>query len=124
MKAFTLIEMMAVIIVLGIILLITVPKISDSIKRSEESLYKEQVSQIEKISRNWGVSNSNLFSENEPYYLSLDTLKSEGLLEEKDLISPIDDSVMNGCVVIEFNENYNQYTYNYNENCPSDKNLN
>ena len=42
-RAFTLIELMGVIIVLGLIALIAIPTIDKSIKNSKENLYKVQI---------------------------------------------------------------------------------
>lgn len=117
MKAFTLVELLAVIIILGLIMGITVPTIDKIISDSRQKTYKEQVSQIESIARNWGVENTNLLPDSGEYQLTLAKLKEEGLLEDKDLKNPIDNSVMNGCVVIKFDESTNQYVYTYKDTC-------
>lgn len=117
MKAFTLVELLAVIIILGLIMGITVPTVNKIIEDSKEKTYKEQVSQIENIARNWGVENTNLLPESGTYNLSLQKLKDEGLLENKDLKNPKDNSIMNGCVVIKFDESTNQYMYTYKDTC-------
>jgi len=118
MKGFTLIELLAVIVILGLIIGITVPTIDKMIEESRESTYKEQINQIENIARYWGVTNTNLLPDSGvKYYLSLEKLKEEGLLENKDILNPKDKSVMQGCVVIEFDTTTNQYVYTYNETC-------
>ena len=117
MKGFTLIELLAVIIVLGLIAIIVTPAITKSIKESQERMYNEQIDQIENIARNWGVSNTDLLPESGYYYLTLDTLKSEGLLEDKDIISPLDNTKMSGCIVINFDNDVKQYVYKYNKEC-------
>ena len=118
MKGFTLVELLTVIIILGIISLITIPTISKSIQDSKEKMYQEQVNQIETVARNWAASNTVLLPENgEIYYLSLSTLKETGFLENKNIQNPKDNSIMKGCVLIEFDESINQYTYDYVETC-------
>ena len=117
MKGFTLIELLAVLVILGLIIGITVPTINKSITDSKEKAYVEQINQIESIARNWGVSNTNLLPDTGVYYLKLDTLKEEGFLEDKDLKNPKDNSIMQGCIAIEFDTSTKQYTYEYKENC-------
>ena len=117
MKGFTLVELLAVIIILGLIALITVPAISGVISDSQNTAYEEQIKRIEGIARNWGVANTNLLPDEGTYYLSLDTLKSEGLLKEVDTTNPKDSTTMTGCVAITFDTKTNQYVYNYTDNC-------
>ena len=117
-KAFTLIELMAVIVVLGIVALIAVPVISGTLKDSKEKIYEEQVRRIEDAAKKWGVDNIYDDNENE-YYVSLSELISEGYLEGANQIkNPIDNTTMDGCVIISYEQDYNQYTYEYEEeNC-------
>ena len=118
MKGFTLIELLAVLIILGIVTMITVPIISNQISSAKDKAYDEQINRIEEISRNWGVSNTELLpDEGETYFLTLDKLKEDGLLDEKELRNPKDSSIMTGCVVIKFDNDTNQYSYKYNEEC-------
>ncbi len=117
MKGFTLVELLAVIIILGLIALITIPAINNIISDSQEKAYNEQIKRIESIARNWGVTNTKLLPDSGTYYLSLDTLKEEGLLKDEDIKNPKDKSVMNGCVAIRFDEQTNQYVYYYLEEC-------
>lgn len=52
-NAFTLIELMAVIVILATLALIVIPAVDRSIKRSNEKAYKVQVSNIEAAAQNW-----------------------------------------------------------------------
>lgn len=118
MKGFTLIELLAVLIILGIVTMITIPMISNQINSAKDKAYDEQINRIEEISRNWGVSNTELLpDEGETYFLTLDKLKEAGLLDEKELRNPKDSSIMTGCIVIKFDNDTNQYSYKYNEEC-------
>ena len=38
-------------------------------------------------------------------------------MNKETLINPIDDTVMDGCVIIKYISEYNQYTYEYKEDC-------
>lgn len=117
-KGFTLVEIIGVIILLGIISLIIVPITNISIKNSKESALKEKIKLIETAAQKWSFDNINILDEND-YYLSIDTLINTGYLknDEKTVKNPVDDSNMTGCVLISYETDYNQYTYNYVDYC-------
>ena len=85
-KGFTLVELLAVIIILGIILLIIVPNVAGILNRSQERLNEEQIREIESAAKQWGLRNLNI-KDNKPYkggnvisYVTIDTLQKEGFL--------------------------------------------
>lgn len=81
-NAFTLVELLAVLVVLGIISGITIPVINKSIISSRNSLYKDQEQIILKASINWAETNTDKLptEENKTIALSLGYLKAEGFL--------------------------------------------
>lgn len=58
-KAFTLIELMGVIIILGLLSLIAIPAISNILKTSQENVYSAQIKRIEDATNDWGLENMN-----------------------------------------------------------------
>lgn len=120
-KAFTLIELVAVIIVIGIIGLITFPIVNSTIKNSREKSYNAQVEMIIESSKKWAVKNADILpDENETLKVNISQLIKEGFIKNTSdgfLKNPIDNSTMNGCVAIRYTDDYNQYTYEYLENC-------
>lgn len=52
-RGFTLIELMAVIVVIAGIALVVVPSVDRSINRSNQNAYKVQISNIESAAKNW-----------------------------------------------------------------------
>ncbi len=52
-KAFTLVELLAIIIVLGLILTIVVPKIFSTIQKSKEDVYKVKENQMKKAAEDY-----------------------------------------------------------------------
>ena len=56
-KAFTLIELLAVITILALLTLIAVPAISKQMDNSKETLYNNQLKNIEESARAWGADN-------------------------------------------------------------------
>ena len=119
-KGFTLVELMAVIIILGLIAVIAVPIVTKILSNSKDELYERQVKEIEDAAKRWGVDNI-IDEEVNNYYVSLLDLRKEGYLESTTVIkNPKDDSDMNGCVEIKYDNLYKQFTYKYKEQaCPS-----
>ncbi|MGE5456463.1 MAG: type II secretion system protein [Ignavibacteriales bacterium] len=114
-KAFTLVELLAVIVILGIIGTIAIPTITDTIKSSKQKLYETQVEEIEDTARKWGIEHINALSETEKVYLSVQDLINNGMLQQRSLKDPRTKEDMNGCIVIEYNQVYSAYEYNYND---------
>lgn len=89
-KGFTLVELLAVIVILGIIAAITIPKIQDVLYESQDNAYDMIVSQIE-IKANDYVMDKNLDSSvtsNNVLDVYLYQLISAGYIEPKDLEDP------------------------------------
>lgn len=124
-KAFTLIELLAVIVILGLLATITIPNIINSIKISSEKAYDRQVRLIEEAAERWTVDNPEKLSEKMHYKIAnikIVDLQTEGYLD-KNLNNPITKNKMDGCVTITKNDNNgNIYNYKYNEidECQSD----
>ena len=119
-KAFTLVELLAVIIILGIIATITFPIVTSSIRNSKNKAYDIQVRELEESARKWAVANSDSLSETTPTTVTISNLISSGYItktENGNIVNPKDDSVMNGCVIITYSSSYNQYLYEYSETC-------
>lgn len=115
-KAFTLVELLAVIIILGIIALIAVPTVFKIIDSSKDELYNDQIVQIENAAKRWTVENA---YEEKSYKVTINELISGGYLEgtkNNKVLDPRDKSEMTGCVIIDYETNTNQYTYKYSDN--------
>ena len=56
-KGFTLVELLAVIVILGIILLVVMPSVTGILNRSQNRLNDEQEQAILNAARQWGTSN-------------------------------------------------------------------
>lgn len=113
-KGFTLIELMAIIIILGIISLIVVPTVNDTLKKQKVRLYEKQVDTIEKAAESWSSVNTNELPEiGENICVELDLLVSSGFLGNSDIKDPRSNELMDGCVNITYDSSYNQYVYEY-----------
>lgn len=124
-KGFTLVELLAVLVVLAVISMIAFPIVNDIIDSSESEAYEQQIKTFEKAAKNWIIDNGSLLVEiendemvNISCYVTVDRLKFEGYLEDVENIDPTDDSSMDLYVVgVEYDEYTNQYynTVYFNE---------
>ena len=115
-KAFTLIELLAVITLLGLIALITFPSVNKSIKNSKEQSLQRTIENIETAARNYG-SQYNLGYNVNYTVLELSKIKDAGFLENKAIINPVTNEELSGCVIYRWKEQDKQYEYKYIEPC-------
>jgi len=87
-KGFTLVELLAVIVILSLLALIANSSVVNVVKNSKSDLYNTQLKLIESAAETWGDDNfDKLPNEGECKYLTLANLKNYGLLEQK-IINP------------------------------------
>lgn len=102
-RGFTLIELLAVVTLLGILALITIPVITDTMSKNKEKLYYDQLNQLIRASQNWGTDNiAKLSSLNNKcgntYTITLDQLKNKtynSSINAEQYVSYIDDDFKN-----------------------------
>ena len=114
-KGFTLIELLATIIILSIIVLITYPIVNSAIIKSKEKALERTIETIEKAALNYSVVNDLGYSQ-EKSSISLETLKNSGFLEGE-LIDPITNYELGGCIIFYWNLDTNQYVFEYDRIC-------
>ncbi|HOO68085.1 MAG TPA: prepilin-type N-terminal cleavage/methylation domain-containing protein [Bacilli bacterium] len=110
-KGFTLVELLAVLIVLGIILLIAIPKIGSVLGNSKQSLYDNTVTEIERVAAEYVNSNPDVLSNTVPFNILLTTLCSEGYISCP-INNPLTGDSMSGYVVVDEDSN-GLYIYEY-----------
>ena len=113
-KGFTLIELLSVIVVIGIIATITIPVVDNILDSSRKKALDEQIKMIEKRAEDYLTTRTNLIGDND-IYISIDTLIDEGYFDQDELINPITNEKMNGCVKVSHSSLYEKYTYTYGE---------
>lgn len=121
-KGFTLVEILAVLVILAVVGMIVIPAINSSVNESRQKAYDAQIETIIEASKKWAVSNNKLLpTDSSVYKLSLSTLINEKYIDNVEngkLKNPKDSSKsMDGCVYIKYEETYNQYIYEYKEAC-------
>lgn len=117
-SGFTLIELIAVVAILGLIALIVYPAIGTVIKNSRESAYKDQVNVIITAAKTWSIDNASTLPDNGSVYrLDVDTLLGEGYITDEEIKDPRDSSKnLSGVVEIKYDKDIKQFTYNYIDN--------
>ena len=79
-KGFTLVELLGVIVLLGILGIVIIPKVGDSITNSKEQAYKVQEESIKKAVNDFLVDNTDYLEENDTITIKLGVLKQKGYL--------------------------------------------
>ena len=113
---FTLIELLATLVVLAIIALIVYPTIGKLLANNKTKAYEKQLDVIEVAASNWLIENEGKLKEN-AYALPINDIVGSGFIEENELINPINNEPLTGCIFITWRKNIKQYEYNYVENC-------
>ena len=81
-KGFTLVELLAVIVILALIGLLTSTSITKLVKDSKNDLNENQILAIKSAAQIWGADNINKLPDSgECIYLTLKILKDNGLLD-------------------------------------------
>ena len=113
---FTLIELLATLVVLAIIALIVYPTIGKLLANNKTKAYEKQLDVIEVAASNWLIENEGKLKDN-AYALPINDIVGSGFIEENELINPINNEPLTGCIFITWRKNIKQYEYNYVENC-------
>ena len=111
-KGFTLIEIIAVIILLGTISLLIIPILTDSIKNSKQDLYDAQIKEIELAAEKWAYKNMDLLPnvEGDKKTITLLQLKQQGLFP-LDVKDPRTGELIPNTTAIEITFKSNNYIY-------------
>ena len=99
-KGFTLIELLAVIAVLAIISTIATTIVIKYIDSSKSNLLQVQKNEIVQAAKDWSLKNTDKLDKYHlnNTYISIDTLKETGFLENKKIINPVTKKEMEALV--------------------------
>ncbi len=87
-KGFTLVELLAVIVILGFVALLTIPAVRDSIKYASEEAYNANIEAIKKAANDWALLNTKLLpKEGGSILVYLQELKATKTID-KDIKNP------------------------------------
>ncbi len=114
---FTLVELIGVLIILAVISLITFPVIQNAIKNSQEKSLANSIKSIEEAAYRYSIENDIGYpNQSAKGHLMLSEIQSKGFLD-KNIVNPITDEELKGCVWYYYDENYNQYIFEYDSVC-------
>lgn len=115
-KGFTLVELLAVIVVLGLLITLVSPKLLGVFDENSDRLYNNTILEIERFAKLYLIDNADLYFEiDENGYVDI---QMSNLCDSKLLscpvIDPKDDSEINGYVrVTKDSSNENKYIYKF-----------
>lgn len=112
-NGFTLIEVLAAIVILSLLIAIITPTIANLINNSKSSLEREQINTIIRATKQYVVEHSEILPDGGSINISIDELVENGVIENDMVINPKTKTLLNGYVVISYNDNFNQYEYQF-----------
>ena len=114
-NGFTLVELIAVVAILGLIALVVYPAIASVIRNSRESAYNDQVAVIEKAAKTWSLKHANILPDDGSVYrLSVDTLVDEGYISNDEVKDPRHSSEnLKGNIEIKYDTAKKQFIFTY-----------
>lgn len=115
-NAFTLIELVGVVVLLGVILLAIVPVNNMILKDSKEKLYEAQISEIKDGLKNWAIDNNRILPifENQSVVITLAQLKIGGYVSDE-IINPKTDKCLGNDMLLTITRYQNNYIYDVDE---------
>lgn len=110
-KAFTLTELLAVIIILAVVMSITVPIVTKQMDKYEKKLCQTQYQSILKAARSYGADHAlELESKNT---ITLEDLIKGGYLESKKIKDPVTKKEISSTLEIKITKLNNSYEYSF-----------
>ena len=117
-NAFTLVELLAVIVILAIVLIIAVPGVLSIINKTKDSAYDRQVDMIKDATKNYVTANTVTWSGDNPKstLVTLDMLQAGGYLDKK-ILDPRNKKEILCANVLVSKDNKNKITYDVDMTC-------
>lgn len=121
-NAFTLVELLAVLVIIGIISAISIAIYSNSITDSKNALSEVQIKHLEESARTFVTINTiefnNIFNQmttNKCVAIGIDVLIAEGLISGT-VVDPKDTTTrLDGYIKVNYSDTTNQYVYEYTD---------
>lgn len=111
-KGFTLVELLAVLVILGVVAVVCYPIVTRTINNSKNDLSVEQKNRIISAAKNYVAAN--IVDDSE--CVTVSELQTSGYLESGDIKDPAGGTLTGG-VQITWSDANNQYEYTYVNSC-------
>ena len=117
-NGFTLIELLGTIAILAALIIIITPKIFKHFQTTENITEQEQVNSFIDTARLYMGDHAELLPpENGVKVITIDELKTAGLIKTNQVLNPKTREELTGCVMVKYGDNKYEYTYEAAENC-------
>lgn len=116
-KGFTLMELLAVIVILGVVSLVVFPVVNRTLKNTKEKSYQQQLVHLREAGENWATENYKELDREHvnDVYVPISMLKDFGYLSKDKLLNPKTKEEMIGCIYIHYDNSVSGYRYEYQE---------
>jgi len=124
-KAFTLVELLAVIILLGLLGLIIYPTVNGVINNNKQKLHDKQISELIRHGNTYSTENMNKLKtyDGARNIVTIKDLYDVGLIQNSIVIDPKTDQELTGCLALTWYDNINGFDIDYLETCENSFNL-
>lgn len=112
-KGFTIVELIAVIVILGVTALIATPIVNNSIRKSKEKAYDEQIKRLTEATKEYVMEYKYASILKDKFKVSIKELKEGNYIEDVDIINPLTNEVLVGYIQVEYSNN--KYNYHYTD---------
>lgn len=123
-KGFTMVELLAVLILLGVVAIIAIPTVNRSIKNSREKARVAQEEIILDAAQSYASENTDLLPKKGITLFKVDDLLAMNYIDSSNSENIAESDYASMCVKVRYNSKYNQYQYqiadcsdNINEDC-------
>ena len=111
-KGFTLVELLAVVVILMALVALITPKIFSQLKTAGDVTEKEQVNSLINISKIYMNQHPNLLpEENDLVIVTIEKLKQSELIKSEEILNPNTQEELTGCIVVLGKKNKYEYKY-------------
>ena len=118
-KGFTLVELIAVIILLGLLGLIIYPTVNGVINNNKQKLHDKQINELIRHGETYAASNmeSLRLTNGSRNIVTITDLYDKGIIQTETIIDPATDEALNGCLALTWNDNRNSFDIEYTTDC-------
>jgi len=118
-KAFTLVELLAVIILLGLIGLIIYPTVNGVINANKQKLHDKQIEELIRRANTYSTENINKLKtiDGAKNIVTFTDLYNAGLIQNDKVIDPKTDQELAGCLSLIWKDSINGFDITYTDNC-------